>query len=276
MKLKFKWIYTLLLALSMQFSFAQEKTVSGVVSDASGPIPGANVVVKGTKNGVQTDFDGKFAIKAKVGDVLMVSFVGMQDASAKVGTSNTLNFKLQSGNTLDEVVVVGYGTQKKREITGSISQIKGESIKGLVTQSFDQQLAGRAAGVQITQNSGLIGSAPRIRIRGINSINSSTYPLIVVDGSGTNYTANTVNVGFGGAWNSVEIKSTDSSIDRLANGQFLITATFNLGYLNESDFVIPTGSRGYDLADAPKSITTRILMNAGKTQVLAQAVQVNN
>ena len=182
MRLKIKWIYTLLLALSMQFSFAQEKTVSGVVSDASGPIPGANVVVKGTKNGVQTDFDGKYAIKAKVGDVLIITFVGMQDATAKVGASNTINVKLQGGNTLDEVVVVGYGTQKKREITGSISQIKGESIKGLVTQSFDQQLAGRAAGVQITQNSGLIGATPRIRIRGINSINSSTYPLIVVDG----------------------------------------------------------------------------------------------
>ena len=182
MRLKIKWIYTLLLAVSMQFSFAQEKTVSGVVSDASGPIPGANVVVKGTKNGVQTDFDGKFAIKAKVGDVLVITFVGMQDATAKVGASNTINVKLQGGNTLDEVVVVGYGTQKKREITGSISQIKGESIKGLVTQSFDQQLAGRAAGVQITQNSGLIGATPRIRIRGVNSINSSTYPLIVVDG----------------------------------------------------------------------------------------------
>jgi RNA polymerase sigma factor (sigma-70 family) len=100
--------------------------------------------------------------------------------------------------------------------------------------------------------------------------------LITVDGTGTRYTANGINIGWIGNWNSVEIKSTDSSIDRLSNGQFLITATFNLGYLNESDFVIPTGSRGYDLADAPKSITTRILMNAGKTQVLAQAVQVNN
>jgi hypothetical protein len=100
--------------------------------------------------------------------------------------------------------------------------------------------------------------------------------LITVDGTGTRYSANGVNIGWIGNWNSVEIKSTDSSIDRLANGQFLITATFNLGYLNESDFVIPTGSRGYDLADAPKSIMTRILMNAGKTQVLAQAVQVNN
>jgi RNA polymerase sigma factor (sigma-70 family) len=100
--------------------------------------------------------------------------------------------------------------------------------------------------------------------------------LITVDGTGTRYSANGINIGWLGNWNSVEVKSTDSSIDRLANGQYLITATFNLGYLNESDFVIPTGSRGYDLADAPKSITTRILMNAGKTQVLAQAVQVNN
>jgi RNA polymerase sigma factor (sigma-70 family) len=100
--------------------------------------------------------------------------------------------------------------------------------------------------------------------------------LITVDGTGTRYSANGVNIGWLGNWNSVEIKSTDSSIDRLSNGQYLITATFNLGYLNESDFVIPTGSRGYDLADAPASITTRILMNAGKTQVLAQAVQVNN
>ena len=99
---------------------------------------------------------------------------------------------------------------------------------------------------------------------------------ITVDGTGTRYSANGINIGWLGNWNSVEIKSTDSSIDRLANGQYLITATFNLGYLNESDFVIPTGSRGYDLADAPASITTRILMNAGKTQVLAQAVQVNN
>lgn len=100
--------------------------------------------------------------------------------------------------------------------------------------------------------------------------------LITVDGTGTRYSANGINIGWLGNWNSVEVKSTDSSIDRLANGQYLITATFNIGYLNESDFVIPTGSRGYDLADAPKSITTRILMNAGKTQVLAQAVQVNN
>ena len=100
--------------------------------------------------------------------------------------------------------------------------------------------------------------------------------LITVDGTGTNYSANSVNVGFGGNWRSVEVKSTDTSIDRLANGNFLITATFNIGYLNTTDFVIPTGKRGYDLVDAPKTITTRVLLNSGKTTVLAQAVQVIN
>jgi RNA polymerase sigma factor (sigma-70 family) len=100
--------------------------------------------------------------------------------------------------------------------------------------------------------------------------------LITVDGTGTNYSVNHINVGFGGNWRSVEVKSTETSIDRLANGNFLITATSTVGYLKTADFVIPTGKRGYDLVDAPATITTRVLMNSGKTQVLAQAVQVKN
>ena len=98
--------------------------------------------------------------------------------------------------------------------------------------------------------------------------------VITVDGSGTNYSANTVNVGFAGNWNSVEINSIDSAIERLPNGQYLVTATINIGYLKPSNFLIPISGRGYDLADAPKSITTRILLNSGKTQILAQAAQV--
>jgi len=98
--------------------------------------------------------------------------------------------------------------------------------------------------------------------------------LITVDGSGTNYSANNINVGFGGQWRSVEITSTESMIERLSNGQHLVTATFTLGYLKTIDFTVPTGNRGYDLVDAPKSITTRILLNSGKTQIIAQAVQV--
>jgi hypothetical protein len=100
--------------------------------------------------------------------------------------------------------------------------------------------------------------------------------LITIDGTGTSYNVNYINVGFGGNWNSVEVNSIDTAIERLANGQHLITATANIGYLKPSSFAIPTGSRGYDLVDAPATITTRVLLNPGKTTILAQAVQVTN
>ena len=95
MKFKLQWIFTLLLALSMQLSFAQEKTVTGVVSDGSGPVPGANVVVKGTKSGVQTDFDGKYTIKAKAGEVLVISYTGKKVAKISVTAASTYNVSLK-------------------------------------------------------------------------------------------------------------------------------------------------------------------------------------
>ena len=100
--------------------------------------------------------------------------------------------------------------------------------------------------------------------------------LITVDGSGTNYSINSLNVGFGGTWRPLEIKATDTSVDRLANGTYLITSTSTITGLVTTDFAIPTGKRGYDLVDAPKSITTRVLLNSGKTAILAQASQVIN
>jgi hypothetical protein len=100
--------------------------------------------------------------------------------------------------------------------------------------------------------------------------------LITIDGTGTNYDITNINVGFAGSWKAVEINAVDTSIERLANGQHLITATATIGYLKTSNSSIPTGARGYDLEDAPASITTRVLLNSGKTQVLAQAVQVTN
>jgi TonB-linked SusC/RagA family outer membrane protein len=167
----------------MQFSFAQEKTVSGVVSDGTGPVPGANVIVKGTKNGVQTDFDGKYAIKAKVGDVLVVSFVGMQDMSVKVGASNTVNFKLQIGRSLDEVVVVAYGKQKAKSIVGSVVTIGKEVLEKQQATSVLTALQGSVAGVNIIAAGGQPGDNPTIRIRGIGSINASSEPLIILDGA---------------------------------------------------------------------------------------------
>jgi hypothetical protein len=99
---------------------------------------------------------------------------------------------------------------------------------------------------------------------------------VTVDGSGTNYSANSLYVGFAGNWVSVAIKSVDSSVERLSNGQFLVTSTLTLGDMQPTDYLIPTGNRGYDVNFAPSSITTRLLLNNGKSQVLAQATQVMN
>jgi RNA polymerase sigma factor (sigma-70 family) len=174
---------------------------------------------------------------------------------------------------------------KKAQIAALNAKIAAISFFGLdkegIPTGFSVTDSNNTAGVgRVTKGTSTVGTTGIVInnqfITGSAGPNVLIDQLITVDGTGTNYLVNGLNIGWVGNWASVEVKSTDTSIDRLANGKYLITATFILGYLNESDFVIPTGSRGYDLADAPKSITTRILMNAGKTQVLAQAVQVNN
>jgi hypothetical protein len=141
----------------------------------------------------------------------------------------------------------------------------------------EQSVAGKA---RVTRGISTVGTAGIVInnqfITGSVGPNVLIDQLITIDGTGTNYSINNINVGFTGNWNSVEINSVDTSIERLANGQHLITATANIGYLKPSTFAIPTGSRGYDLGDAPATITTRVLLNSGKTQVLAQAVQVKN
>ena len=183
MRLKFKWIFTLLLALSMQFSFAQEKTVSGVVSDATGPIPGVNVIVKGTNRSVQTDFTGSYSIKAKAGEVLAFSFTGMNNSSVTIGTSNVVNVKMgASAQQMEEVVVMGYVSKSKSNMTGSSKQLSGSSLSGVPTVSVDQALQGKVAGLQISSSSGTPGSVQDIRIRGIGSISANNQPLYVIDG----------------------------------------------------------------------------------------------
>ena len=174
---------------------------------------------------------------------------------------------------------------KKAQAAAMNVKIASLSFFGLdkdgIPTGFSVTDANNVAGVaRVTKGTSTVGADGIV----INNqfITASTGPnvlidqLLTVDGTGTRYTNRGVNIGWLGNWRSVEVNSVDSTIDRLANGKYLVTATLNIGYINESDFAIPTGSRGYDLADAPKSITTRILLNAGKTQVLAQAVQVNN
>ena len=183
MRSKFKWIFSLLLALSMQFVLAQEKTVTGVVSDNSGPIPGANVLVKGTKKSTQTDLDGKYSIKASTGEVLVFSFIGMQDATVVVGVSSTVNIRIQQeSKSLEEVVVLGYVSRGKNQITGSVKQLAGDKLKDIPVVSVDQALQGKVAGLQISQGSGTPGSIQDIRIRGVGSLGASNQPLFVIDG----------------------------------------------------------------------------------------------
>lgn len=174
---------------------------------------------------------------------------------------------------------------KRAQIAGLNAKIAALSFFGLnkdgiptaftVTDSKNAQGVGRVT--KGTVNVGADGIIVNNQfITGSVGPNVLIDQLITVDGTGTNYSVSNINVGFGGNWYPVEINSTETSIVRLANGNFLITSTSNIGYLKTSDFVIPTGARGYDLVDAPATITTQVLINSGKTAVLAQAVKVTN
>ncbi len=163
-------------------SHAQHK-VTGVVSDESGPLPGANVVIQGTTNGTVTDLDGKYSIMAYSSDTLVFSYLGYQTQKIKVGNSSVINVTLSSKKeTLDEVVVVGYGTMKKSDLTGATQTIKVNEEVANTTRTVDQLLQGRAAGVQVISNNGNPGEGVSVRIRGTNSLMGNNEPLYVVDG----------------------------------------------------------------------------------------------
>ncbi|TDQ17193.1 TonB-linked SusC/RagA family outer membrane protein [Algoriphagus boseongensis] len=165
---------------------AQSKTITGRVTSAEEPegVPGASVVVKGTTQGTITNLDGSYSISVpQDATVLVFSFVGYLTKEMPIGSSNVINVVMDTDvKVLNEVVVTGYGTQERREITGSVTSISSEDIENLVTPSFESQLAGRAPGVQVTTPSGILGARPIIRIRGVNSLTSSASPLIIIDG----------------------------------------------------------------------------------------------
>lgn len=165
---------------------AQSKTITGRVTSADEPtgVPGASVVVKGTTQGTVTNLDGSFSLQVPSdASTLVFSFVGYLTKEVTVGSASVINVELAVDITsLNEIVVTGYGTQERREITGSVASINSAAIENLVTPSFESQLAGRAPGIQVTTPSGVLGARPIIRIRGVNSITSSANPLIVIDG----------------------------------------------------------------------------------------------
>ncbi|WP_226332049.1 SusC/RagA family TonB-linked outer membrane protein [Echinicola marina] len=158
--------------------------VTGVVVDQKGdPLPGVTVVIQGTTVGTVTDLDGNFSLDVPDGGVLVFSFIGYEDQVVEVGNQRTLNVVLKENlSDLDEVVVVGYGTQKRSDLTGSVGSVSGDELMQRPATSINQSIAGRIPGVQVNVNSGRPGGKTNIRVRGFSSINSSNNPLFVVDG----------------------------------------------------------------------------------------------
>ena len=178
----------LLMALALMlinYAQAQNVSLSGKVSDQSTgeALPGVTIVVKGTTNGTITDFDGNYSIQVAKGATLVFSFVGYSPQEILINDQNSLNISMKMDTEqLEEVMVVGYGIQKKREITGSIAKIESKDIGDKLTSSFESVMAGQAAGVSVTTGSGMAGSSSIVRVRGVASINSAGDPLYVVDG----------------------------------------------------------------------------------------------
>ena len=226
MKTKFSGILTLLLAFVVQLTFAQEKTISGTITDDSGlPLPGVSIVINGTTKGTQSDFDGRYTIVANTGDVLLFRYLGMQNKDITVGASSTIDvLMLTDIAALDEVLIVGYGTATKQSFAGTAKTVGSELLEIKNVSNVSQALAGEVAGVTVINTSGQPGTTSTIRIRGYGSVNGNRDPLYVVDG-----------VPFTGSINSInpsDIKSTTVLKDatataiygaRGANGVILIT-----------------------------------------------------
>ena len=165
--------------------FAQQ-TIKGKVTEATGGtgLPGVGVIIKGTTVGTATDFDGNYTLeKVNVGDVLVFSYIGFSTQSVTVGNSTTVNVVLaESAESLDEVVIIGYGTTTVKDATGSVTSIKSKDLNKGAIVSPDQMLTGKIAGVQVTSSGGEPGGGSTIRIRGGASLNATNDPLFVIDG----------------------------------------------------------------------------------------------
>lgn len=202
-----------------------ERPITGTVKDATGtPLPGVSVLVKGTNRGTVTDLDGKFSLSVSEGGSLVFSFIGYASQSVTVGSQNVLDIVLQEDSqALEEVVVIGYGTMKKSDLTGSVGSVRGEKLMDRSQTNAVKSLQGRVAGVEVLNTQNSPGASARIRIRGINSINSGVQPLFVIDG----IIGGDLNMINPGDIESMEVLKDASSAaiygSRGANGVIMIT-----------------------------------------------------
>ncbi|MEG0464709.1 TonB-dependent receptor, partial [Bacteroides sp.] len=214
-----------LLALMMTFALYAQNAIKGVIVDETGePLIGATVMQKGTTSGVVTDLDGNFTINAKKGSVLAISYIGYQTQEVKVADQKVMNIKMQPDNTtLDEVVVVGYGSMKRSDLTGSVASVSSKNVEGFKTSSVVEALGGQVAGVQITQADGTPGAGFSINIRGIGTMTGDASPLYIVDGFQVNDISYLANSDI----ESIEVLKDASSAAiygaRAANGVVMVT-----------------------------------------------------
>ena len=173
----------LLIVMLLIGSLTFGQSIKGVVTDADGSLPGVSITIKGTTTGVQTDFDGNYAINASQGDVLVFSYLGYTTEERSVGSQNVINVTMiQDRSELDEIVIIGYGSTTIKDATGAVASVKAGDFNQGVISSPEQLIQGKTAGVQIASASGEPGAGIAIRIRGSNSIRSNNNPLFVVDG----------------------------------------------------------------------------------------------
>lgn len=218
-------------------SWSQTKVSGTVVDDTNTPLPGANVIVKTKKANVTTDFDGRFVIDAQIGDVLEVSFIGMKVEQFTVKNNSGLKISLKSDNNqLDDVVVIGYGTKKKKDITGAVASVKSDEFNKGVVSSPEQLIQGKVSGVNVTSASGEPGSTQTISIRGQGGIRTGSSPLYVIDGFALD------NSTTGGSVNPLSFINSDDieSIDVLKDA----SATAIYGSRGANGVIIVTTKRG--------------------------------
>lgn len=222
-----------LLCMLPLWAFGQNIIVKGVVKDNLGPVIGASIIEKGTTNGMITDMNGNFSLSVKKGSTLVISYIGYITQEIAAQENTTLNITLkEDSKTLEEVVVIGYGTARKSDVTGSIASVKGAELRSVQTGNISSALQGRVAGVEMSQTSSQPGASMQIRIRGTRSLNADNDPLIVLDG-----------IPFAGSISDInpnDIKTMDILKDaastaiygsRGANGVLMITT--NKGYIEQ-------------------------------------------
>ncbi|MEN8884524.1 MAG: SusC/RagA family TonB-linked outer membrane protein [Flavobacteriaceae bacterium] len=185
MNLKMKSIFIVLLLFCATVSAQNEVTIKGTVTSQSDgePILGANVIIVGTKNGTSTDFDGNYKLKVKKGDVVQFSYLGFKTKTITFSNQNRIDISLdEDSNTLDEIIIVGYGNQKQKNVTSALTKVAGDDLQNQAVARVEDALKGRVAGLRIQVTSSEAGGDPKITLRGPGSVTGSSSPLVVVDG----------------------------------------------------------------------------------------------